>query len=403
MFAQLPVTMSLAVLGWAIAVLALGSRTARVWLKDTLQMPPPSTHDPLAALDAIRGLAALWVSLFHYWQWTRPYFSESRQLLPIVSSGERAITLFVILSGFLIWRSVQLIRTREDLARYARNRFLRIFPLYAAISLTLFFAGQMSHVTNPFRNLASDMLMARSFGSPLFAAPQAWSLYVEVIFYLAAPVVAVGFGKRAIPLALMTLLLFSASEYSLVPREFLLLKFFFFGILAAEIFERYRSRISQNAACLMFITGVALLMFVGLRGDEMLARRFELPALGDDRYRFNLGIGFSLLLLGAIGWRPLGKILSTAPLRILGIVSYSVFMWHGLLILADFPITFDGHGQVNAIAPMPSPGAPFWMLFAVVVPAVFACGIVSFLCIERPFLLMRNRTRRNDAAASPPA
>src|SRR5215472_16384757 len=199
MLAQYPVTTTLAIIGWLGAGLYCVRPGFRQWLDKRLRMPTPSTHSPLQTVDALRGLAALWVATFHFWQWTTPYFEASRRAVPIISGGERAVPLFVILSGFLIWRSIRVIRTRDDLVRYAGNRFLRLYPLYAAVTLVLFVAGQTDPGVNRLRGLASDLLMARAFGSPLFLAPHAWSLYVEVIFYLAAPVIAAAFGKRALP------------------------------------------------------------------------------------------------------------------------------------------------------------------------------------------------------------
>src|SRR6185369_15911702 len=104
-------------------------------------MPAPTTKSTLAPIDAFRGLAALWVAAYHYWQWPQPYFDDAARWLPVIRLGDKAVPVFVILSGFLIWRSVRSIRDGADLTRYMQNRFLRLYPLYAVVTLVVFVAG----------------------------------------------------------------------------------------------------------------------------------------------------------------------------------------------------------------------------------------------------------------------
>jgi peptidoglycan/LPS O-acetylase OafA/YrhL len=399
MFDQLVLTQLVAMLGAVLAVAAVASRPVRAWLSARLQMPEPSTHNVLAPLDGLRGLAALWIALFHTWQWTQPYFDSAVGKFPLIAAGNAALPIFVILSGFLIWRSARRIRTSDDLARYTRNRFLRIFPAYAAAVLVVFLFGEFGKQIHPVQNLISDLFMARSFGSRYFMLPQTWSLYIEVLFYLAAPVLAVAFGKRPILSATLCLILFSLCEYPGVSREFILWKFFFFGILTSELFDRYQVRIGALSGLLMFVAGISLL-FVDLFVVDWfgyIEYGIGLNPSMDPRYRFGLGLGFALFLLSALTLRPLSLALSIRPLRILGTVSYGIFIWHGVFLLADFPISFDTAGDWVKTGLVPWPYPEPWIFYVVVIPAYITAGIASYILIERPCLALRQRRAKSEA------
>lgn len=113
-------------------------------------MPPPSSNSHIAALDGLRGLAALYVTAFHAWQWpkvnpegalvptaTGP-FDSLPELLPFLQHGDKAVPMFVVLSGFLIYRSLRTVETVGQIRAYLQHRFIRIFPLFAATVITLF-------------------------------------------------------------------------------------------------------------------------------------------------------------------------------------------------------------------------------------------------------------------------
>lgn len=84
------------------------------------------------ALSGIRVLCALTVVLHH----TLLYFNPSSQLLTF-QLGDGAVTLFFVLSGFVMYYCYGQQKT-FDLKEYYKYRFIRIFPLYW-VSLLLFF------------------------------------------------------------------------------------------------------------------------------------------------------------------------------------------------------------------------------------------------------------------------
>lgn len=100
-------------------------------------------------------------------------------------------------------------------------------------------------------------------------------------------------------------------------------------------------------------------------------------------------LGFTCLLLGVLFLPGPGRLLSYAPMRALGRVSYSVYLWH-YLILMPLPHTFTWRS-----VPAPLVG---WVDQAALWVVILSWGTISYLVIERPFL---RATRPSVGAARP--
>ena len=89
-------------------------------------------------LDALRGIAILFVTLHHFWPISGPV-SEYSFLTDFIHIGWMGVDLFFIISGFLICGI--LIDTKGD-KNYLKNfyirRTIRIFPLYYISIIILF-------------------------------------------------------------------------------------------------------------------------------------------------------------------------------------------------------------------------------------------------------------------------
>jgi len=101
-------------------------------------MPPdPARADRWVALDAMRGLAALLVVLYHLrWDW------HGHDLVP-VRHGFYAVDFFFVLSGFVMAATYGSMRSGQDLARFAVKRAGRLLPLYVA-ALAAFVALELA-------------------------------------------------------------------------------------------------------------------------------------------------------------------------------------------------------------------------------------------------------------------
>ncbi len=332
----------------------------------------------LAPLDGLRGLAALWVASFHCWQWSAPHYSEILRYLPFVQNGNDAVPIFVTLSGFLIFRSVRKISNLGDLAKYAWRRWLRIYPLYFVTTVIALIIVPISGLD--LHRVIAELLMFRTFSYPVFLNPQAWSLYVETAFYVVVPFYAI--VSRRYPLAFAVLALILLSIYGMNgTREVALYKFFAAGICASLLFDMFGSRTIPSFSAAIFAAGLGSLAYLydkagGYTGIELL-------------------LAVICLIYGCLTFSPVAALLRSQPLRVLGTISYSIYLWHSFLIMTAYGVMFSGTGF---LAPGRTPISPFlasvWTFPFVYLPALLACAGMSFLLIERPMLSIRELSIR---------
>jgi len=399
-----PTASVLAAGAYGLLLAVLASPFLRREIGGRLAMPSPSNQVHLAPLDAYRGLAALYVAVFHSWQWWKDAFAHVPRF---IEEGDKAVPIFVALSGFLIYRALLPVKDADGFRRYLINRFLRIFPLYLASVLVMIAAGWYGGQALPLRAIVGDAFMLRSLGFPAFMNPPVWSLYVEVLFYLIVPAFVAVAGRRGLPWAAFVFIVFCMGDVA-NSRELSLWKYFAAGILASELHRHARDRLPEWGAVAIVAAGAALLALDVQLAPGWLDRAIQKvapwlrPADLQSPYTVALAIATMLLLWGSACSRLTGAFFASAPWRVLAAASYSVFVWHSMIIVADAPVTFDGMGFLKPDG-VPASGAPGWVIPAIYLPAYVLVGSLSFLTIERPFLLLRSRLWPKHVAARPVA
>ncbi len=138
----------------------------------------------LSQVDALRGVAALAVVLFHFTaRFVDLYFPG---YVPIIKAtyGYLGVNLFFIISGFVIFMTLQ--RT-EQAMDFVVSRFSRLFPSYwAAIILTsviTHWLGLPGKLIGLSPTLANFFMVHGIFGVPHVDGAY-WTLEVEMLFYL---------------------------------------------------------------------------------------------------------------------------------------------------------------------------------------------------------------------------
>ena len=79
-------------------------------------------------MDIARGLAALWVFLFH----TKELFAQSSPLIyEFAKYGALGVPMFFVISGYVITYSAESTLSKQSApTKFLRNRFLRIYPTF---------------------------------------------------------------------------------------------------------------------------------------------------------------------------------------------------------------------------------------------------------------------------------
>jgi len=145
------------------------------------------------ALTFVRFLAALIVVFFHFGQKTW----LARVASPLITSGPQMVSLFFVLSGFVLTIS-HFHREKENPLDFYVARLARIFPAYfIALILSYLFFNTNSLVNGPL-GLVLSLTFLQSWipRFPLTLNSPGWSLSIEVFFYLTFPFILFWIKKR---------------------------------------------------------------------------------------------------------------------------------------------------------------------------------------------------------------
>src|SRR5690349_17563882 len=332
----------------------------------------------LHALDGLRGLAALTVVVLHVWMytdanWPRP--GRTDLLDRAIGELRIAVVLFFVLSGFLL--ASPWVRGKvPSLGAYALRRFARIAPAYwAAVLGSVLLIHDSGHGRDiDLHDLPKFMLfVANVFPETRNQLdPPLWSLHIEVSFYVVLPLIGLALlrAKRqwlvCFALILAGLAWTTAGAIHAWPPEATwtlpsYLGAFAAGILAATV--KPKEDLAPFKLALVVFGGTAAVV---ANATWHSAGGTGVPghAVGD----LPAALGFAAIVWG-IAARP-GRLLSSAPLRVLGTLSFGIYLWHMPVLYAlqlhdRFPVRF-----LPAVA---------WVL-----PLTFALAIASWFVIEKP-------------------
>lgn len=340
-----------------------------------------------ARIEALRALAALGVLVGHVFG-VSVSFGAGTFGHRLGLAGGYGVFLFFALTGYLLFWPF----AKRDfgaggdirLGTYARNRALRILPLYYFVVVVLLFVNEGGGTLTQWWRFGT---FTQSFFSDTVATVDGpmWSLAVEVQFYLLLPLIAWivaqvsgGSARRA---ALLLLALGACG-----------LALWWVKVHSAGTAADLRWRYSLPACFLSFIPGM-LLALARARLDTSPVRArlpprtalllasipFWLLAVDQIGWALPLCAVASALVLAAVvlpgGNSAILRSLEWRPLAALGVASYSLYLWHLPMV--------DSLGRRS--------GAGFPGLLALAVPSCIAVAALSYLLVERPFLSLRRR------------
>lgn len=140
----------------------------------------------IAELDALRGFAALAVVLFHFTTRYEALFGHASSLAADFPWGEYGVDFFLMLSGFVILRSLDRTSRASD---FVVGRFVRLYPAYwAAGAITLgvvSWFGLAGHQVSFAEAALNATMLQRLLGARHIDGAY-WSLEVELFFYALA-------------------------------------------------------------------------------------------------------------------------------------------------------------------------------------------------------------------------
>lgn len=366
----------------------------------------------LASLDGWRAVSILMVLVSHN-HFAAGFPEHLEKPLHYLFDGHLGVRFFFVISGLLItWLMLgEERKTGEvNLKHFYARRALRILPVYGAFLMVMALIQWFTPCDHSVGNWIANLTFTRNFyldGNKI--SGPLWSLAVEEQFYLVWPFVFVWLAPAvrakvmpyiaggAILTAFVTRYLwhFPISD-SMIWQHLCHERSFFnnadslaIGCLAAILLsgneQGLRALLSTRR---WVVTALGVLMIVEPYVMHWVSDRAWLPGvmkgLGWAAW-FGLGrtiqsVGFTLLLLQSIllpSW-GLYRCLNWKPVVTVGVLSYSLYIWQSL---------FYTHPDRLGLPDVWWMTYPLWM-----VPAIGA-AIVSYHCLEKPFLKLRHRFR----------
>ena len=391
--------------------------------RPTTRSAPPTPHGtagpegkPSAGkateLEGYRGIAALSIIVFHVCQYVIQTTSP-HGFLGQLSKFEIVDILFV-LSAYLLTLSYARSAIDGISAMSARTflfrRAVRILPLYW-IGVTAVWSMRNSSFPGDWRDLLEHLTFTQVFDTKriFYTLGPTWSMSLEIMFYgllvLLGPLavkVCAGIESRRTRVAV---LLAGCGVLFAIPVIWNASAFFVFHVP----FDHWPVYFGPQARFAAFAVGMALAVLVAACNSKPVftgiwptvlrlgAVAVIVTATACDRngsygqaaYHDFAAIGWMMLLastvLGSSGQRW-ARALSWRPLTLVGLISYSTYMWHEPIM--QF---LQNHGITSR-----TPAGLPWSLVAVLTLAVLA-GIASYRLIEQPTSKLRSLRNRDGA------
>ena len=334
-----------------------------------------------APIDGLRGYAAFFVFVSHAAAWFYYVRTDRWANVPLRALGNLgsvSVVIFFMITAFLFTKKLLDSRQgRIDWLRMLVSRFMRLTPLYLfAMGALLLVLGAVSgfELRESLAKLLASLgewLVFTTTGAPdlngmrdtwLIIAGVTWSLPYEIFFYLLLPLLAIPIGAPVPRLVIVLASTGIALAVLLTRPEPVLATAFLGGALAAGLVRVpwLRALAGTSAA------SVGALAALG--GVTALFGPFRPVPLTI------LSLAFLVVAAG----NSLFGILTNRAARLLGEVSYSMYLLHAILL---FALVRWGIG-VQALAVMPA--AAYWSIILCLTPLLVILCMITFTLIERP-------------------
>ncbi len=378
-----------------------------------------------AGLTGVRGLAVMMVLSFHLFALAGPRVLSINfggwQITYhwLITCSWMGANVFFVLSGFLL--AIPFVRNIEGagaevlVAPYLMRRIRRVVPAYwfqiIVLAVILFFTAKIPDWLTIILHFTFMQNISDAYAFELNRVY--WTLPTEFGYYLLLPLFAASvtffsYRKRAVWLLLCGSLIAFAVAYrvaayaavadaTIEKKVFALLQLpglidhFAIGMLLAWVYVRYAAAVSSRLADGVMLTGLIGIASMMALLDHVYVDYWNGHVLMFIGYTITACFIGMLVLGVAMGGR-LSRTLFANPIMLaLGIVSYSLYLWH--LPIQIWTQKLLDHYLVA--------GDRLWWLVAISIPLSLLAAILSYFWIERPFMLRKGNKLANSSAGGP--
>jgi len=303
------------------------------------------------------------------------------------------VNIFFFISGFILaipfLKDYVYHQQNVSLKHYYYRRLTRIEPPYI-ISLIFFFLIAVFVMHQPFADALKHFTASAFYSHNVIynhistINPVAWTLEIEVQYYLFAPLIAVAlFFKNHIARKIALLLLFILSgslyfqnadffeQYHLTKSLFAYSSIFIAGIIVADWYIINKDILSTNKNFLFDLLGIATIVcIITLSGFQAL------------EYRLFLLACYFMTFISAFRGVLLNKFLTNKWITIIGGMCYSIYLMHYAVIF------FITQNFTKNILTYNYPRDIF-IQSIIIIPLIIIISMIFFVLFERPFMDVR--------------
>ncbi len=335
-------------------------------------------------IDGLRGVAVLLVLLFHAG-------------LPYITGGFVGVDIFFVISGYLITAIIikDVKNEKFSFVNFYERRVRRILPAFYVVALATLLGGWIILLPADLLDASKSLLAALFFSGNIYfwrttdyfseasdyqPFLHTWSLGVEEQFYFFFPVLLLFcLHHKRVLIAILALSFFGSLIISVYATQampwaaYYLLPTRAWQLMAGAFIALYTIRVPENKNLL---TGLSLVSLVLIFTPAFFYTKLT-PFPGLAAIPPTLGAVLAIL----VGSQPqslIYKLLSIRALVAIGLISYSLYLWHWPI----FAFIRNYHAEVHLDWISSLLGLVFSFLFA----------YLSWRFVEQPF---RNKTTFN--------
>lgn len=351
---------------------------------DTLFFPHDGKPNHFKALDGLRGLAILIVILSH----TSGAKLFIHPLLNFKNFGKIGVYLFFVLSAYLLDRQITFAFIHGKISlKYWQNYFLRrslrIFPLFifALILNYLFTLIGIYSPINELMDIFKHVFLIK--GESVF-----WSIPVEFKYYFFSPIILycchkfLHWDKRKVFVFLLGILIIAMLIQAFIPLSspstIRYLPVFLVGTFIS-IFEILFKKKIRKGSLLIDVSGLLAFLVIIITIPYLFHKifDFEIDILSAYYYVHYSALWGIILLASKYGGGVVRKFLEFKLLRFIGVISFSLYLFHMLFIDLSIEINFPQSLR---------------LYFVIISTFLFSC--ITYLFIERPMTQIRLYSKR---------
>ncbi|HDR4419430.1 TPA: acyltransferase [Bacillus cereus] len=355
-------------------------------------------------LDSIRGISSLVVMIGHHlmifsvfqnysYEDNKPFVMYLLKETParlIFSSGNESVIIFFVLSGFVLYRSIQ--NNYDSYGLFLLKRICRIYiPYIVAILIAILCQTTMSEygisylsewfnrswtIESSLSLIVQHILLVGKYNTDAYNGV-IWSLVHEMRISIIFPLVLMVCLRKTLRDSLLTLFSFSICSVvilllfhsSLTLTSYALTLHYTVLFLLGALVAKYKNNLivfysnrTKNEKIAWFLLAILLYMYEGLIG--------EIKVLNNFIFRdYVVAISACLFVILSLSVSTLSSLLRNKYLLYLGKISYSLYLYH---IISLFSLIY----MLYEILPL-----PIILIFSLVFSFILA--MLSYIFVEK--------------------